>query len=193
MDRPTFDIASVVSGAQRGAPHCFDELIDAYADRLYGYFYRSTGSCPAAEDLVQDVFLRLIEAIKHYDHRERFEAYLFRIAGNLNRDRLRKARRSGEVLRFGEMADGTATVAFGEVIADRQSHSPESALEQAEQVDQLQAALGRLSSAERDVIALRHFSGLSFGEIAALMGTPLGTALARAHRGLARLRTLLDG
>ncbi len=192
MDRPTFDIASLVSGAQRGDPHCFDGLIDAYADRLYGYFYRSTGSSVAAEDLVQDVFLRLIEAIKRYDHRERFEAYLFRIAGNLNRDRLRKARRSREVLRFGEMADDAGEAAFGEAIADRPERSAESALEQAEQVDRMQEALGRLSSAERDVIALRHFSGLSFREIAALMGTPLGTALARAHRGLARLRTLLD-
>ena len=142
---------------------------------------------------MQDVFLRLIEAIKRYDHRERFEAYLFRIAGNLNRDRLRKARRSREVLRFGEMADGAGAAAFGEALADRSEHTPESALEQAEQLDQMQAALGRLSSAEREVIALRHFSGLSFGDIAALMGIPMGTALSRAHRGLARLRTLLDG
>lgn len=193
MDRPTLDIANLVCGAQRGDPRCFDELIDAYADRLYGYFYRSTGSRTAAEDLVQEVFLRLIEAIKRYDHRERFEAYLFRIAGNLNRDRLRKARRSREVLRFGEMADDAGASAFSEVFEDPTERSPESALEQAEQVGQMQAALGRLSSAEREVIALRHFSGLSFGEIAKLMGTPLGTALARAHRGLARLRTLLDG
>lgn len=193
MDRPTFDIANLVSGAQQGDPHCFDELIDAYADRLYGYFYRSTGSCAAAEDLVQDVFLRLIEAIKRYDHRERFEAYLFRIAGNLNRDRLRKARRSREVLRFGEIADDAGPAALGAAIADQPEHSPESVLEQAEQVDQMQAALGRLSSAEREVIALRHFSGMSFGEIAMLMGIPMGTALSHSHRGLARLRTMLDG
>jgi RNA polymerase sigma-70 factor (ECF subfamily) len=50
-----------------------------------------------------------------------------------------------------------------------------------------------MSEAEREVILLRHFSDMSFRQIAEVMGTPLGTALARAHRGLNRLRELMDG
>ena len=57
-----------------------------------------------------------------------------------------------------------------------------------EEVDALQQALARLPAAEREVVMLRHFSQLSFAEIAEAMGTPLGTALARGHRGLAKLR-----
>jgi len=60
-----------------------------------------------------------------------------------------------------------------------------------DQEDELQRALKKLSPEQREVITLRYFSGLSFEEISKLNGTPLGTALARAHRGLGKLRELL--
>ena len=60
-----------------------------------------------------------------------------------------------------------------------------------EEVDALNAALGTLPEAEREVILLRHYSQMSFKEIATLMNVPLGTALARGHRGLAKLRKLM--
>ncbi len=187
MGQADKDIDALIRGAQAGLADCFDELIDLYANRLYGYFYRSSGSATLAEDSVQDVFLRLIRAIKRYDHREQFEAFLFRIAGNLNRDRIRKSRRSKE-----------HSFAFEEDelpgLATAHSHIPEplATLEQAEHIDAMQAAMARLPAAEREVIVLRHFSELSFCEIASIMDTPLGTALARAHRGLKRLRSMLE-
>ena len=187
MDQPGKDIAALIRGAQAGLADCFDALIDLYAHRLYGYFYRSSGSAALAEDQVQDVFLRLIRAIKRYDHREQFEAFLFRIAGNLNRDRIRKSRRSKErslALEENELSALTT--------ADARLPEPLAALEQAEHIDAMQAAMARLPAAEREVIVLRHFSELSFGEIASIMETPLGTALARAHRGLKKLRSMME-
>ena len=65
-------------------------------------------------------------------------------------------------------------------------------MELAEDVDRLQRALENLPETEREVVMLRHYSNLSFAEIAELMGTPLGTALARAHRGLHKLRAMMD-
>ena len=76
--------------------------------------------------------------------------------------------------------------------ADPLQPAPHDALRRAEEVDKLQTAIGQLPEPERMVILLRHFSQLSFREIAELMETPLGTALARAHRGLARLRDLME-
>ena len=186
MGQPDKDIDALIRGAQAGLADCFDELIDLYANRLYGFFYRSSGSAALAEDLVQDVFLRLIRAIKRYDHREQFEAFLFRIAGNLNRDRIRKSRRSKE-RSFAIEEDELP----GMTTADTHTPEPLAALEQAEHIDAMQAAMARLPEAEREVIVLRHFSEMSFGEIASIMDTPLGTALARAHRGLKKLRSML--
>lgn len=192
MSRSPDEIAVLISGAQKGNAECFDGLIDAYADRMYGYFYRATGSQAAAEDLLQELFLRLIQAVKRYDHREQFDSYLFRIAANLKRDLFRKERRS----RLARSATGSdellPEVGFGDGgglggrVAD-----PTQSLEQAEQIDEMQEAMTRLPAAEREVIVLRHFSELSFKEIASIMQTPVGTALARAHRGLNRLRQLL--
>ena len=70
--------------------------------------------------------------------------------------------------------------------------SPDASLQLADDIDALQKGLARLPEAEREVIMLRHFTDLSFAEIASTMGTPLGTALARAHRGLAKLREFMD-
>ena len=141
---------------------------------------------------MQELFLRLIQAVKRYDHREQFDAYLFRIAANLKRDLFRKERRS-RLPRSTTGPDETRPeTGFGDEggLGD-QVASPAHSLEQAEQIDEMQDAMTRLPTAEREVIVLRHFSELSFKEIASIMQTPVGTALARAHRGLNRLRQLL--
>ena len=193
MARSNVEISSLIAGAQRGDPECFDGLIDAYADRLYGYFCRSTGSRTVAEDLLQDLFLRLVQTIERYDHRERFEAFLFRIAGNLNRDRIRRARRSREKVRLADEIDRSMERDQPCGAATSSEVQVRDTLEQSERLDQMQAAMAKLPPAEREVIVLRHFSELSFKQIAILMDTPIGTALARAHRGLNKLRAMLAG
>ncbi len=191
MSRSNSEIAGLIAGAQQGKPECFDGLIDAYADRMYGYFYRATGSRTTAEDLLQELFLRLIQAVKRYDHREQFEAFLFRIAANLKRDLFRKNRRS-RLTRMGTSPDDPQPeTSLGAGGLDDRVAGPAQSLEQAEQIDEMQEAMTRLPAAEREVIVLRHFSELSFKEIASIMETPVGTALARAHRGLNRLRKFL--
>jgi len=180
-------IFETITRARQGDAAAFDALIDGYADRLYGYFYRMTGSHHEAEDLLQDLFVRLVRAIRDYRHQGHFDAWLFRMAVNLVRDRARKIGRSKRV--------GLASSVGEESLLDRQpapgNPDPAAQLDRAEQLDRLQQALGRLSESEREVLCLRHFSQLSFREIADMMGTPLGTALARAHRGLSRLRELM--
>ena len=191
MSRSDGEIAVLIDGAQQGNAECFDGLIDAYADRMYGYFYRATGSRTAAEDLLQELFLRLIQAVKRYDHREQFDAYLFRIAANLKRDLFRKDRRSRLTRSSTGLDEPRPETCLGVGGLDDRAGGPAQTMEQAEQIDEMQEAMTRLPAAEREVIVLRHFSELSFKEIASIMQTPVGTALARAHRGLNRLRQLL--
>jgi RNA polymerase sigma-70 factor (ECF subfamily) len=183
----TDQLADLIGRAQRRRPEAFDELIDAYSSRLYGYFYRCTRSRHDAEDLLQEVFVRLVRMISEYQHDGRFDAWLFRIAANLVRDRARRARTSRQV--------GTAVDEQGREwladVPDDDADAPSARLERGEQIDRMQQALGELPELEREVILLRHFSQLPFREIAEIMGTPLGTALARAHRGLAKLRELM--
>jgi len=182
-------LAGIIAAARRGDPAAHAALVDLYGARLFGFLFRMAGRREDAEDLLQEVFLRLVRMIATYQDDGRFEPWLFRIAANLVRDRIRRLRRrpgdrpggsdAGEEDRTGELPAGAAP--------------PDATLEQGEARDRLAAALRQLPEPEREVILLRHFSQMSFREIADATGTPLGTALARGHRGLARLRSIMTG
>jgi RNA polymerase sigma-70 factor (ECF subfamily) len=189
QDMDQAELSNVIARAKARDATAFDLLVEWYGPRLYGYFYRLTGRRTDAEDLLQDLFVRLVGTIAQYEHDGRFEAWLFRIATNLVRDRIRRARTAGGLLGQPMPSDPDE----GRRRDPRESaDDPPERLEQAEEIDRLDRAIRRLPEQEQTVILLRHFSQMSFREIADLMGTPLGTALARAHRGLARLREFMS-
>ncbi len=181
MDRAGLD--ELLRKARRRDPDALSELVAAYSGRIFGLVFRLTGSRDAAEDLLQETMVRVVRAIHEYDHVGKFESWLFRIAANLARDRARQRGRRGETAPL-EVAAARA--------AGADDGGPEERLLRAERGEQLAAALELLSEGEREVLVLRHYSELSFREIADLLKIPLGTALARAHRGLQRLRRELE-
>jgi len=187
-------LAATIKGAQRGDPASFDRLVDQYAGRVFGLVYRLTGSKADAEDLMQEVFLRVVRMIGAYQHDGRFEAWLFRIAANLCRDRVRRSKRTPKTVALDAPPEGpdeasSGPRSFSDIAAS--TPSPDAGLVRTEELDALGKALEQLPDAERTVIMLRHFSQMSFKEIGEAMNTPLGTALARAHRALGRLREIM--
>lgn len=184
----------IIAGAQRGQYGAFDKLVEEYAPRLYGFAYRYTGSAPDAEDIAQEVFLKLVRAIGTYSHRQHFESWLFRIAMNVIRDRARKAGRQIQA----ESLESISGVSIGEFDADvNESDDTVSRLETLsttshENSQRLHGYINQLPEPERMVILLRHYADLSFAEISNMMDAPLGTSLARAHRGLAKLRQWME-
>jgi len=161
-------------------------LLERYGTRLYGYFLATSGSAAEAEDLVQEIFVVLLEKIGHYRHTGRFEQWLFRIAANMARDRARSLARHSTVS-LGQ------SDAQGDLAADMRSNEPEvgAEMQAAEQQAQLQQALNQLSRLDREIIMLRHYGELSFKEIAEQFSLPIGTVLAKVHRGLKTLRKIL--
>ncbi len=187
-------LAAAILGAQRGDSACLDRLVEHFAGRIFGFLFRMTGSRQDAEDLMQEVFVRLVRMIGAYQHDGRFEAWIFRIAANLARDRVRKVRRSPRLVALVE-ADSDSKEVFGaSAVKDlAASNEPvDAGLVRGEAVDALHTALAALPAAEREVIMLRYFSQMTFKEIAEATSVPLGTALARGHRGLARLREIME-
>ncbi len=183
------DWSAIIERAQRLEPDAFDVIVDAYAGRLGGFFRRLLNCGGEAEDLAQEVFVRVVRKIPRYRDDGRFEAWLFRIATNLARDRIRERERRPRIVGLDEAAlsgDGELQLARGR--SDRSGESGPRRVDDAETQEAIEAAIQRLPQAEREVILLRHYGRLSFDEIAGMMGTPLGTALARAHRGLNKLR-----
>lgn len=191
MDRQ--GLADLIRRAQVSEPAALEALVDAYSGRVFGFVYRMIGSRDDAEDLVQETFLRVTRTIGRYQDDGRFESWLFRIAANLVRDRARSfGRQPGRVDVHAGTDAGNGNGGGMDGFAGRDT-PPGRSMELGEDVKGLTAALGQLPVAEREVIMMRHYSDMSFKEIAEVMGTPLGTALARAHRGLQRLRELMGG
>lgn len=178
-----------IAQAKAGQAEAFENILTAYSNRLYGYFYRAVGNHHDAEDLLSDLSLRLVRQLQHYRHEGRFEPWLFRIAANLVRDRFRRSKaRPGSVSLAAGSEDGNA------LADDLPASQPgvDAGLLGDEARLALQEALAELDETTRQMILLRHFAEMSFNEIAETFDCPLGTALARVHRGLKRLRSTLQ-
>lgn len=180
-------LRDIIARAQRNQAEGYEQLLAAYGPRLYRYFHRATGSHHDSEDLLSELMLRLVRTIKGYDDRGRFEPWLFRIASNMVRDRIRRRMASPIVPVASASGEGG--------LAEEEFAAPPTAVDAGllatETSLALREALERLEPTTRDMILLRHFADMSFKEIAELYRCPLGTALARVHRGLKALRKLI--
>jgi len=183
------ELQASIEAARNGQAEGYQALLNEYNPRLYGYFYRITANRHDAEDLLCETVLRLVRMLPQYTERGRFEPWLFRIAANLVRDRFRRMKTAPKTLSLSGAADTD-----GPSYADRlagPADPVDARLELAEATEQVMAAMGELDASTRNMILLRHFAELSFAEVAEVMGCPLGTALAKVHRGLKALRRKL--
>ena len=181
----------VLRRARRRDPAALHTIVEMYSTRVFGLLYRLTGSPEIAEDLLQETFLRVVRMIPEYRHAGKFEAWLFRIAANLARDHARRIRRHGQPLALD--GPGRENQPAVPELADAAQPDPGDELLKTETGQRLGEVLQELPELDREIILLRHFSELSFREVAELLDIPLGTALARAHRALKRLKAALGG
>ncbi len=185
----TNELRDAINQAQAGDAGGFEALLSAYNSRLYGFFLRATGKHHDAEDLLGEMILKLVRTLKHYDHTGRFEPWLFRIAANMVRDRFRRSKTRPDAISLSIGSEAGRDLA-GE-IADANPDVGHDLLTK-EAAGQLGQALANLDETSREMILLRYFGELSFKEIAQQFDCPVGTALAKVHRGLKALRTGLE-
>ena len=154
----------------------FSQLVDMYAGRCYAYFYRLTGSRDVSDDLLSELFVKLIRKINSYKGGS-FESWLFRIASNIFYDYLKGRRRQERLL------EGRKNLLRSETT---NAKAPDGEI-----VDQLQSQLKKLDTDTKELIMLRFYSNLSFKQIAEMRHEPIGTASSKVHRGLKKLRELM--
>ena len=131
--------------------------------------------------------LRLVRRLKSYDDRGRFEPWLFRIAANLIRDRFRRLKvRPTPASLSGDGEDEGLT---GRIAGP--AEAVDHGLVAADASTALNRAMANLETTTREMILLRHFSEMSFRDIAEIYDCPIGTVLARVHRGLRALRGIM--
>ncbi len=172
----------LVRGLKAGRPEAFERLLREFGDRIFRFARRLVGEA-TAEDLAQEVFVRVFRSIGAYRPSGRFESWIFAIASNLCIDQARKRRPEASVTDLGE-----------EMSAERFASTapePPDELEAEERRRALLRAVERLPLEQRQVFLLREEGGLSFREIADIAGCPLNTALGRMHYAMENLRRSL--
>jgi RNA polymerase sigma-70 factor (ECF subfamily) len=169
----------LIRGLKAGRPEAFERLVREFGDRIYRFVKRLAGG-PAAEDLTQEVFIRVHRSIDAYRPEGRFESWLFTIANNLCIDHARWRR-----------DHPTAAVEEIAVWGRARTRPPEEEAEGAEIRAALRQAVERLPFEQKQVFLLREEAGLSFKEIAEMTGCPLNTALGRMHYAMESLRKSL--
>jgi RNA polymerase sigma-70 factor (ECF subfamily) len=171
-------LGQIIAGCKDGSNESFSQLVDMYASRCFGYFYRLTGNKDVSDDLLSELFARLVSKIGSFKGGS-FESWLFKTASNIFYDYLRSKQRQKKLLEI-------------------QKKQLESKLKETKQADneisdKLQMQLGKLDADTRELIMLRFYSQASFKEIAKMRSEPIGTTLSKLHRGLKKLRELMEG
>jgi len=162
------------------ATHDWDDIVSEHSARVYRLAYRLTGNRHDAEDLTQDVFIRVFRSLDGYEPGN-FSGWIHRITTNLFLDRVRRKSR----LRMDGFVDGAEErLLSGEVV-------PESAVHDAAFDPDIEAALASLPEDFRVAVVLCDVEGLSYEEISDVLGIKLGTVRSRIHRGRTQLRAAL--
>ena len=165
----------------------WQSIVEKHASRVYRLAYHLTGNQHDAEDLTQDVFVRVFNSLSQYTPGT-FEGWLHRITTNLFLDKMRRKAR----IRFDFMADDDGAVATSASF-DRveRSGQPEDAFEMGHMGADIIEALADLPPEYRAAVVLSDIEGLSYEEIAVTLGIKLGTVRSRLSRARARLRESL--
>jgi RNA polymerase sigma-70 factor (ECF subfamily) len=159
----------------------WDEIVERHSDRVYRLAYRLTGNRHDAEDLTQEVFVRVFRSLSTYTPGT-FEGWLHRITTNLFLDQARRKQR----IRMDAMGEDAERYASGDQLG-----APERAFEHGNLDLDIQRALDDLAPEYRAAVVLCDIEGLSYEEIAVTLGIKLGTVRSRIHRGRAQLRSAL--
>lgn len=163
----------------------FEHLINRYKDRIYTSILFLVKDKYLAEDLFQDVFIKIIDTIKQnrYNDEGKFLSWALRIAHNLCVDHFRKVKRTPSI----RTTDGYDVMEWIKATDD----TPERKIVRTQSYDRVRRMLDLLPEEQKEVIVLRHYGNLSFKEIAGLTNTSINTALGRMRYGLINLRKMM--
>jgi RNA polymerase sigma-70 factor (ECF subfamily) len=180
------DERDLIRRCQRGDEAAFRELVDRYKNLVFGLMAGATTDRGRAEELSQEVFLRVYRGLPYFRGDARLSTWIFRIVGNLAADE-RGRTPVGEVP-LGAVESGEARP--GDVMRLAED---DSAFGEIELRDRLGKAMNRLSPADRLLVTGHYLNEVRYDDLAALLNMPVGTVKTRLYRAKRSLRLLLQG
>jgi RNA polymerase sigma-70 factor (ECF subfamily) len=173
-----------IQRAAEGDQSAWDEIVRTYRRKVFNVAYRFVGTYDEAEDLTQEIFLKVFRSLATFDRRANFQTWLISVSRNLCIDRYRSGRRDREV--FAREVDAAT------VQAEYAWPSPQARVETRDRIGLLREALRGLSPALRTAVLLRDIHELSYQEIADRLQIAEGTVKSRINRGRAELARQIE-
>jgi RNA polymerase sigma-70 factor (ECF subfamily) len=174
-----------------GDAEAFATLVSRHQKPLINFFYRRVyWDRSAAEDLAQDVLMRLWNARERYRPDAKFTSYLYRVAGNLVIDRARHRRAAPPPVSIDAAHGANAELRLIEGLAAEAVEPGEQAARR-EWVERIKGALSGLSEEHREVFVLAHLQGMPYPQISEVLDIPVGTVKSRMHAAVRKLRGAL--
>jgi RNA polymerase sigma-70 factor (ECF subfamily) len=175
------ELQEIIVAAASGDEVAWRSIVEAYSFRVFALIRSKCANEELAEEITQSAFCTVAEKLSTYTETGKFEAWLFRIAVNRFRDEMRRQKRHAVPME-NEMI-GVLSAGISDQPNDEEGEN---------NIQRLRAAVRQLSSSDQDIIHMRHSAGMSYKQIAEVLGEPLGTVLARQHRALKKLRSCME-
>ena len=172
-------IESLIQRCLKGDQAAWDLIVRQYWRKVFNVAYKFVGKHDEAEDLAQDIFLKIFKSLDTFDRRANFQTWLISVSRNLCIDHYRSVRKERETI--------DRDVDTNELAPAAREPGPIAALEQADRVALLRKALAALPATLRKAVLMRDIQELSYQEIADKLRLPEGTVKSRINRGRTEL------
>lgn len=176
---PTEAIDTLIASCLGGDQTAWEEIVRQHRRKVFNIAYKFTGRHDEAEDLTQDIFLKIFKSLHTFDRRANFQTWLVSVSRNLCIDHYRSVRKERETI--------DRDVDAGELTPAAPGQNAFQALEQADRVELLRKAMAELPDSLRRAVVMRDLKELSYQEIADQLNLPEGTVKSRINRGRTEL------
>jgi RNA polymerase sigma-70 factor (ECF subfamily) len=177
-------VDSLIDRCLRGDQLAWERLVAAHRKKVFNVAYKFVGRHEEAEDLTQDIFLKVFRSLSTFDRRANFQTWLISVSRNLCIDYYRSVRKERQAIDRGVDPNELAPAAH--------EPGPIAALEQRDRVELLRQAMAALPETLRTAVLLRDIQELSYQEIADTLGLPEGTVKSRINRGRTELARRIE-
>jgi RNA polymerase sigma-70 factor, ECF subfamily len=184
------DDSAVVTAFLGGEERAFSELVERYQTRLLNFIYRTIGDRDRAEDLVQEVFIRVHRHLHRFDRSKKFSTWAYTIASNLAKNELRNRSRNPLVL-FATM-QGSGEDADRPIEFEDATSRPDDMYRKRHLRELVEDTVSKLPEHHREVFVLRELEGKSYEEIAEITDCNLGTVKSRLNRARTAFAAIIE-
>ncbi len=166
-----------------GIDESFEIIVKRYTRPLYSFVWRLCGNKESSEDIVQDTFLKVWKNLKKFDQSRNFRVWIYAIARNSTYDFLRKKK----LIMFSEMDNSEENSTFEENLADT-TPIADQIFEEKETAKKINDVIKNLSPKYKEVVILRHETGMTFEDISDTLKEPMNTVKSRYRRAIIQMQ-----